>query len=225
MPLSRLIEYLEQIATVLGASEDLHLIRIEKGSTRPVFVMPTPIANRARENAAEIRQGGGTIAQREAFNRIRRMVRRDAGAKPAALRDRRRVLLEFPSAAEEPLAIAGIRQATTIDGALVRLGGTGEQVTLQVQQLSGETLSGFVAAKSLAKDMAKRFFEPIRLSGIGIWERSEAGEWHLAKMQVQSFEPLEDDTLPNVVAQLRAAPVKWPDNADKLMRAERDGKI
>lgn len=228
MPLDRLIEYLQQISAVLGASQDLHLIRVENGSTRPVFKLPATVAVRARENAAEVRQGGGSVEQRKAFERVRRMVRRDTrdvGTKPARLRDGRRVLLEFPVVTGDASSPLGLTQPTSIDGALVRVGGVGEQVTLQLQKLSGETLSGFVATKSLAKQMAPRIFEPIRLHGIGVWERSSEGVWTLARMQVQSYEPLEDESLNDVVAKLRGAPVTWPDDADERLRAEREGSL
>ena len=49
MPLDRLLEYLGQLAVILGNPSDLHLIKIEKSSTKPVIVMPHHAAAKARK--------------------------------------------------------------------------------------------------------------------------------------------------------------------------------
>jgi hypothetical protein len=67
MPLDRLLQYLQQIGDAVGVPEQMHLVRIEPSSTKPVFVMPTPIALQARERAAAVRTGNGTNLQRAAY--------------------------------------------------------------------------------------------------------------------------------------------------------------
>jgi predicted Rdx family selenoprotein len=73
--------------------------------------------------------------------------------------------------------------------------------------------------------MGSRLFEPIRVNGIGSWDRSKDGEWKLAKMLIQTYEPLVDEDLGEVLRKLRAAPVVWPENADDLLRAEREPSL
>lgn len=224
MPLDRLIEYLQQIADVVGVAGDMHLIRIERSSTKPVFKMPVPMAVRARERAVAVRSGGGTSAQRFAFNRIRQMVEKDGG-EPACLKDRTGVILDFPPAIDGIGPILGVRQASTFDGSLLRVGGVGDHTPVLMQDLEGEVVSGFSAPKDLAKAMAKLLFEPIRVTGIGNWERSAAGQWKLTKMLIQTYEPLSDEPLNAVFAKLRAAQVVWPPNADEVLRADREPAI
>ena len=224
MPLDRLLQYLQQIADVVGVAGDMHLIRIEPSSTKPVFKMPVPMAIRARERAAAVRNGGGTQAQRYAFNRIRQMVKKDGG-KPASLKDRTGVILDFPPTIEDIGAILGVRQASTFDGSLLRVGGVGDHTPILMQNLGGEVFSGFSAPKDLAKAMAKLLFEPIRVTGIGNWERSAVGQWKLSKMLIQTYEPLSDEPLSEVFNKLRAAPVVWPLDADEILRADRDSAV
>jgi hypothetical protein len=221
MPLDRLLQYLQQIGELVGAPEQMHLVRIEPSSTKPVFVMPTPVATQARERAAAVRTGNGTNVQRAAYTRIRQMVRRDGG-KPASLKDRTGVILDFPPTPEEMQAVVGVRQASSFDGALLRVGGVGDYTPILMQDLGGEVFAGFSAPKVLAKEMAKLLFEPVRITGIGSWDRSPAGEWKLNKMLVQAYEPLGDETLGDIIQKLRAAPVEWPPNADELLRIERE---
>jgi hypothetical protein len=220
MPLDRLLLYLQEIGEVVGVAHEMHLVRIESSSTKPVFKMPTPMANEARERASSVQRGDGTVRQRRAYNRIRQMLRRDGG-KPASLKDRRGVILDFPPEAEV-VSILGVRQPTSFDGNLLRVGGAGEYVPVQMQGLSGEILSGFSATRALAKEIAPRIFEPLRLHGLGNWDRTPAGEWKLTKMLVQTYETLADENLEEVFRQLRAAPVVWPEGADEALRAERE---
>lgn len=223
MPLDRLLQYLREIGEVVGVAHEMHLVRIDPGSTRPVFKMPLPMANEAREKASLVRRGEGTVRQRLAYGRIRQMVRRDGG-QPASLNDKRGLILDFPPEAEIG-PISGVRQPTTFDGVLLRVGGAGEPTPILMQGQAGEVHAGFSAPRNLAKQMAPRIFDPVRVNGIGSWGRSVLGEWTLEKMLIQSFEGLEDESLAAVLAKLRAAPVVWPANADDLMRAEREAAL
>ena len=222
MPLDRLLEYLEQIAALVGAPQDMHLVRIEPSSTKPVFKMPVPAAVRAREQTLNVRAGRGTNRQRDAYETVRKMVRLDGG-KPATLKDRTGVLIDFQP--EVLVPFLNLRQPTTYEGALLRIGGAGEYSAILMQGTDGETAAGFSAPKSLAKAMALLLFEPIRLAGIGNWERSSNGDWKLSKMLVQSFEALHDRPLADVVDDLRRVPVTWPSGADELLEAERQGAL
>jgi hypothetical protein len=224
MPLDRLLQYLQQIADVVGVPGDMHLVRILPSSTKPVFKMPVPVAIQARERVAAIRSGSGTATQRRAYSQIRQMVRKDGG-RSASLNDRTGIILDFPAAPEDIGTISGVRQASSFEGSLTKVGGVGDFIPIQMQDVSGEVFSGFSAPKTLAKAMAKLLFEPIRVTGIGSWDRSPAGEWKLSKMLVQTYEPLAEESLDEVFQKLRAAPVVWPDNADDILRAERESAL
>jgi len=216
MPLDRLLQYLQQIGDVIGLQRDMHLVRVDESSTKPVFKIPTPLAWEVRERASSVQRGDGTIQQRNAYHRIRQMVRRDGG-RPASLKDRSGVILDFPPITEAG-PIVGVRQATAFDGELLRVGGGDDSYTpILMRGLAGEIQSGFTAPKSLAKAMAPYIFESIRVTGIGSWDRSPNGEWKLGKMLIQTYDKLDDDDLPGVFKRLRDAGVSWPDNADDVL--------
>jgi len=222
MPFDRLLEYLRQIGEVLGAPQEMHLLRIDASSTKPIFGVPIPVVTQARERIAAVRTGRGTNRQRSAYNQIREMVKMDGGV-PASLKDRTGVILDFPPASEEIGAISGVRQASSFDGTLMRVGGVREDyVPLLMQDLGGENYAGFSAPKTIAKAMAPLLFEPLRVTGPGSWERNIEGAWKLSKMLIQSFEPLGNETLADVFQKLRAAPVTWPADADEVLQAERE---
>ncbi len=230
MPLDRLIDYLQQMAVVLGDPENLHLIEIRKSSVMPVLHAPKATALEARERAQRVQRGDGTKRQKDAYDKIRRMVRRDAvgatyAGRPALLKTAERVILEIPAAAEDLGVVEGLRQATSIDGQLIRVGGAGDDAALQIQLLDGRILSGFTAKRQLAKDLATLLWEPVRLSGVGQWCRDSEGTWNLIRMQVQSFERLDEEDATLTLEKLRDLDVQWPEDAIERLQSERGDSL
>ncbi len=222
MPLDRLIEYLTQLTIILGNPSDLHLIDIQKSSTKPVLVMPHHAAVKARHRARETWEGGGSIRQRGAYQRLRRMVT-DDGGKPAVLTSRQATILEFPSVdlgADQE--ISAMRQATSVAGELIRVGGDGEFDQILLKELSDDIVTGCFATKEVAKRLAKCLHEQVRLHGIASWSRDQRGQWQISRMKVVDFETLENDALVDALAEVQTTAEGWPaDLVDKLLEMRR----
>lgn len=215
------------MTVVLGDPENLHLVAISEGSVRPVFHAPKAVALEVKDRAGKVQRGDGTKKQVDALNRLRRMLRRDSrdAGKSAFLRSPQAVVLEITPAPDELGVLTGIRQASTVDGQLISVGGASDDASLRVQDLDGRIMSGFTAKRSLAKDLARLMWEPVRLSGIGQWCRSDEGVWQLERMQVQSYERLDDESLGVTLERLRSLNVPWPDDVHNRLMAERDAAL
>lgn len=222
MPLDRLIEYLTQLTIILGNPSDLHLVDIQKSSTKPVLIMPHHAAVKAKHRARETWEGGGSIRQRQAYQRIRRMVS-DDGGKPAVLTSRQATILEFPSVdlgADQE--ISSMRQATSVAGELIRVGGDSEFDQILLKEFSGEVIAGCFATKEVAKQLAKCLHEHVRLHGIASWHRDRRGKWQVARMKILTFEPLENDSLTDALAEAQSAVSDWPEDlSDRLLEMRR----
>jgi hypothetical protein len=224
MPLSRLLDYLQQICLVLGTSDKLHLIAVRESSCAPVFHTDVHTALIVKDRAYRLQRGDGTKRQIDGLNHIKRMLREDGVSdRPALLRSPNSVFLQIDAAPKET-ALSGIRQSGSVDGAVIKIGGASENATIQLQDLDGKIISGFTAKRSVAKELAHHMWEPVRLHGIGQWGRSDEGEWALEKMHVNSFEPLEDESVAVTLGKLRSASVAWPDDAVDKLLAERNGE-
>ncbi|MEY2928153.1 MAG: hypothetical protein RL367_2630 [Pseudomonadota bacterium] len=224
MPLGRLIEYLQKMAIILGDPDNLHLVALRQGSCAPVFHAPRATVLEASDRAGRVARGDGTKKQVDAYNHVRKMLRRDArdAGQPAVLRSPTKTILEIPAAPDDQGELSGVRQASSIDGQLMRVGGAGEDASLLVQDLEGRTLSGFTTSRSLARELGCLLYQPVRLSGIGQWARSDEGEWMLERMHVQSYESLDDEGPGATLERLRRLNVKWPAEAADLLADERD---
>lgn len=222
MPLDRLIEYLTQLTVILGNPADLHLVDIEKSSTKPVIVMPHHAAVKARQRARDTWEGGGSVRQRTAYQRIRRMVA-DDGGKPALLKTRQATILEFPSVdLGTDQEIGSMRQASSVAGELIRVGGDSEFDQILLKDFSGAVISGCFATKEVAKQLAKCLHEQLRLHGIASWSRDRSGKWQISRMKVLTFEVLDNDSLTAAIEEAQGVVSDWPEDiVDKLLDMRR----
>lgn len=222
MPFDRLMDYLKDVAVLLGEASDLHLIDIRQGSTKPVFAMRPDVAARARVRVAEVRSGGGSERRRTAYDRIDRRVREDGGT--ALIRAPEGAAILNFSGADTPAGVMhGIRQPTTIEGTLVRIGGVREYSTLLVQGDDGQLIAGCSATHAVAKQLAHLLYEQVRLNGVGTWARSADGDWTLERMHVQSYEKLDERGHMDVVRELQSLNIIWPEDAVQQLAALRTG--
>lgn len=223
MPLDRLIEYLNELAVILGSPSDLHLVQINRSSTKPVLLARHEVAHKVRARAREVWAGGGPPRSQAAFRRIRRLVAEDGG-KPAVLATKSEKIIEFQGEElNEDQVVSAVRQPTTVSGELVRIGGTGELAQVLIQDFSGKVITGCTVDKVTATKLAAHIYKPVRLHGVGSWSRNERGVWDLARMHVQSFDSLEDVPIDEVLEEAGAATAEWPnDLAERLLAMRED---
>lgn len=222
MPLDRLIEYLNQLMVILGNPSDLHLVDIETGSTKPVLLARHDVARKVRGRAREVWSGGGPARAQDAFRRVRRMVAEDGG-KPAILASKKVTILEFQGdEIAENQIVPSVRQPTTINGKLVRIGGTSEYAQALVEDFSGNVIAGCTVDRGQAARLGALLYKPVQLHGIGSWSRDEKGKWQLARFHVQSFDPLEDAPIDDVLREAAEAVSHWPDDLHEQLLGMRE---
>jgi hypothetical protein len=209
MPLARLLEYLHELSVMLEAGQELHLVRVDSGSTEPVFKVDATIAPSVQARAKAVRTGIAPRAAMRSFRRINKMLREDATK--AVLCEDDAEIIPFPGIEEEPpRTITGIRERGAMDGKLVRVGGHRDWVPIILEAPDETSLTGFWAKRPLAKEIGKHLFETLRLYGQGRWNRSEEGDWRLDHFTVNDFETIGDESLSDVIAALRSVKAKWP---------------
>src|SRR5438309_834296 len=77
MPLARLAEYLEDLATLFGENQSVHLIKIEKGSTVPVLRVEREAEQKVRERLRLVRINDAPAEAMRAAKQIDERLRRD----------------------------------------------------------------------------------------------------------------------------------------------------
>ena len=87
----------------------------------------------------------------------------------------------------------------------------------------GEQVVGCYADRHVAKQLAGRLFEHVRLYGSGRWRRDGAGDWSLVDFKVRDFEVLHPAALSAVLADLRDLGAEFAPGAYEELDAIRHG--
>jgi hypothetical protein len=205
MPMARLAEYMAQLATMLGEPTSVHFVKLKRGSTRIVHKVQAEAVPKVRERVRAVRQGDAPRDSLRAYDTVNRMLRDDNGVgalKEAPDTATEAIIIQFPGiqSSEEKFTI---QERGTIDGEIVRVGGLNRWVPILIET-NGEAVSGCWADRIMAKRLAQRLFEPVRLTGNGKWDRNADGKWTLREFAIEGFEPLSDEPLSEALSRIRA---------------------
>lgn len=203
MPMAHLAEYMAALAAFLGHEERVHFVRLEEGSTVLVQEIEPEAAPRVRERIESVRRGDGPADALKAFHDIDRALAQDNAVgvlcEPAGAE-----IIRFPGRERpKPVVYGSFRQQGSLDGYLVRIGGKDQ--TKHATLMEGNLVHRCEMTEEMAYELAQHIFKrPLRVFGEGRWRRTPEGKWELEQFTVSHFEVLDDASLPDVVARLRA---------------------
>ena len=192
IPLSRLSQYLADVARMMGQETNVHLARIDKGSTVPVIWVDWEAEPKVRERLREVNANGWLLDP--SASKVIRFPGRDGANQP-----------EFG-----PITQQGIFQGTPI-----KIGGENDPVPVHLED--GESKHIVLAPRRIAKEIAPYLFtSAIRVEGTGRWQRDRMGEWEMLVFHVNAFQVLKDGDLKTGIGTLRAIPGAWKQADDPL---------
>lgn len=201
IPMARLAEYMTYLAQVLGETASVHFVRLEKGSTAVVHRIDHEAIPKVRERAKAVRRGDAPRDATRAFHTINKMLRDDNGV-GRLTEGKTAVVLKFPGREDSEERYPSVKQQGSIDGQVMRVGGVELQVPVLLQS-EDEMIVGCSADRHIAKQLAQKLFEYVRLYGMGRWRRDAEGLWSLAEFKIASFEVLRDTPLSSALTKLR----------------------
>lgn len=202
IPMLRLAEYMEHLATLLGETAKVHFVGLEEGSTVIVHNVEQEAVPMVEERAANLRRGEALPEVMAAYRSINRKLR-DDNATAVLSSDKMAEIIAFPGREKrEPVTFGAFNQEGSLNGVLIRLGGTQDVVPVSLQ--AGETIYHCHAQRSIAKKLGEHIFtSELRVLGNGRWHRDEDGTWVLDRFTISDFEVLDDAPLSVVVSALR----------------------
>jgi hypothetical protein len=213
--MSRLAEYMAQVAALLGEPKSVHFRRQEPGSVILVQWVEREAAPKVRDRLERTRRGEGPADAINAVRLINGKLREDNGSGVLTTQDGGEIL-KFPGRyEEEPWTFGAFNQYGVLDGILIRIGGRNEMVPVHLQ--SGEVIyTACEAHRTVAKRLAPHIFTTeLRVYGTGRWHRDESGDWILDRFTISDFTVLSDEPLTSVVTALRTIPgSEWPSLKD-----------
>ena len=203
IPMSRLAQYMGELATLLGEPASVHFVRLKRGSTGIVHRIQPEAVPKVRDRAIAVRRGDAPRDALRAYENVNKMLRDDNGTGALKEEQSDAVIIQFPGVRSAEEKFSAIREYGSIDGEIIRVGGPHKWVPILVQT-EGETFSGCWADRAIAKQLAQLIFEQVRLHGTGKWDRTAEGKWVLKEFVIERFEPLSAEPLSEALSRIRA---------------------
>lgn len=202
IPMSRLAEYMTELATLLGMRESVHFVELEGGSTTLIQEIEFEALPKIRERMNGIKTRTAPEEATRAFENIDRKLAEDNGT--AALETGPERIIEFPGRNRSQIEKFGpVTQPGSVDGVLIRIGGRDE--TVPVYLLEGDVLHKCNSNREVAKRIAPHYLgNTLRAYGIGKWNRDDFGNWVMEKFNIADFIVLNDSPLSEAVSKLRS---------------------
>ncbi len=201
LPMSRLAEYMADLAQLLGEVERVHFARLEAGSAVLVQYVESAALPKVRERIRTIATEEPVPDVARAYETLNRRLAGDNAI--GSLRESTgSEVIRFPGRERlQPLTFGPFNQPGILDGVLIRVGGRDDTVPVHLQD--GDTIHLCNATREMARRLASHLYgATLRVRGHGRWERDADG-WLLKRFNITDFEELDEASLSDVVAQLR----------------------
>lgn len=216
LPMSRLAEYLDELAKVFGEDHSVHFSHLEDGSVVPVVRVDYEAVPKVKHQLRLVKLKEAPKKVMDASARINKLLREDNTSGYIAAPDEKKVVV-FPGIKRDTSPAFGpFTESGTLEGVPIMIGGEQDWVPIHLEGHKKETLI-CVAKRSVAKEMASYLFTvPVRVEGKARWLRNEDNEWELVSFRVHGFTALKTSTLADDIKTLRKVPGKWKELDDPL---------
>ncbi|MBN9440527.1 hypothetical protein [Bosea sp. (in: a-proteobacteria)] len=229
MPMERLAEYMGDLAAMLGESSAVHFKQLKKGSTIVAFAVEQEAYPKIQQRVADIQYGNASVVEMNAYRSLnKRLADDNASGELKEGEGPNAKLLDFPGKLTAKVEQVGpVKQAGSIDGVVIRLGGKDATVPVHIQD--GDAIYKCNTSRAVARLLGHHIFgDELRFTGVGVWQRNDTGCWGLKSFEIHSFEALDTTPLAEVVHQMRSIENEWNAVDDawsdlKALRGSGDG--
>jgi hypothetical protein len=215
IPLTRLSQYLGDLARMMGENANVHLARVELGSTVPVIRVDYEAVPKVQERLRLVKFDEGPLEARRAYREINKRLVED-NANGVLLDPNAGKVIQFPGRdGANQTEFGPITQTDSFQGVPIRIGGEGDTVPIHLED--GELKHIVYAPRHIAKQIATHLFTSVvRIEGKGKWMRTKLGEWEMLNFYAQGFEVLKDGDIRANLDRLQAIPAAWTKLEDPL---------
>ncbi len=202
LPMSRLAEYMGELARLLGRLDQVHFDRVEEGSTVLVPKVEAEAKPEVDERIQSLTEQNPREDVLRAFNALNDYLTNDEAT--GSLRESGGgKVIQFPGAKQPaPATFGAFNQPSVLDGVLIRIGGRDDTVPVHLRD--GDRIHLCNTTREMARRLASYLYGPtLRVHGKGRWERDRKGAWQMRRFNITNFEQLDDAPLEQVTQRLR----------------------
>jgi hypothetical protein len=214
LPMSRLAEYMAELAKLLGSSERVHFKELRRGSLKVVSTVESEAQPKVRLRLQSLGAPEPPEDVKKPFDVLNGYLEEDNAV--GSIRRGTATIIKFPGREQpRPPRVGPFSQPTELDGQLVRIGGRDRTAHGTIEDPEGRVWI-FEMTREQARDLAPLLYgPPIRVAGLGRWVRTQLGTWELEYFKLQAWEKLSEETLREAIAGLRKIEgSSWPAEPD-----------
>jgi len=209
MPFGRLVEYYSEIKRMLGVADNLHLVGVVEGSHGSSFAVDRNHEAELVKRLASINDGTATKIAIRAQSAINRMLKED-GTSGAFYSANGSNVINFPGKREDDNVQLRIRDAASFTGELYHISGTKEDAKARIST-DAYGVVFCTTTREIAKDLRDFLFEDVKVSGRGMWTRSDDGNWDIDEFFITDYTPINRESIRSAVDRIRGMGIRWPD--------------
>lgn len=220
IPMVRLAEYLLDLANLLGEHENVHFVRLERGTTVLVQSIERESLEAVISRMESVLDKSASSDVVSAFEKFNRNLINDNVTGSLYTGDHR-IEIACPGEYQNQSRLEATRESDYIDGVVIRVGGKGDMVPVYLQNRN--VMHICIATRETATSLAPYLFGPVlRVHGKCRWQQSATGGWHMKQFIIQQFEEIDTSPLSAVVDRLRSVEGSgWADIEDPVAELER----
>jgi hypothetical protein len=210
MPFGRLVEYYIEIKKMLSVSDNLHLIDVVEGSHGSAFKIDRNHETALTKRLMEINDGTAPTTASRARDAINAMLREDGTS--GSFYDSRGVnVIPFPGKSAVKSSQLRVRGAASFVGELYHIAGTKDDAKVRIStEAYGVVFC--TTSKEIAKALRDFLFEDVKVSGRGMWAKTDSGKWDIDNFVIADFAPVKRESFRQSVDRLRGMHIVWPDD-------------
>lgn len=202
LPLGRLAKYMTQLAKLLGSPESVHFKGIEAGSVQLLQTVDSLHAAVVQQRMMAVQQGDGPQEAMAASQKIERLLGEDHATGWLAAGDNQLFMRFIPAHRSAVQKLGPVEEDGELRGVLVKIDGSGRKITGQLKDR--DICRTFECDESMAKALAPYLLgQPIRILGVGRWQRLADGQWQCLHFAARHFELLKVKPLAQALDQIR----------------------
>lgn len=198
IPMARLAEYMGELAALYGSESAVHFQKLLSGSAVLKASVDRFAVDAVESRLRLVHDATAPDDLKKAYQNLNGMLQFDR-AIGEIKHPQGGVILAFPGRDTPVQKVYRVREASVLDGIVIRIGGKDNTVPVWLKDLDG-TIHKCEANSAMARELVKEYLSsPIRVAGQGDWLRGEDGCWVLEKFRITGWEPLDDRSIADIV--------------------------
>lgn len=199
LPMSRLAEYVSDLAELLGQQEHVHLIEIRESSTLLVPYVDDIAFQKVQKQVMAIRNGSASARAMKSYQTIDERLAEDGTT--AVLRAPYGIIIQFPGTLRPVSEDVGpVRERETIDGEIIQIGGRDETISVYVRDHNDIAIC--TTTRDKGKSLAKLIFQQVRVHGESTWIRANE-RWKRTGFVIDYWDELKQESLQHTIQRLQ----------------------